>query len=180
LFYMVAYTFMNLGAFGVLILLARRGNELNTIEDLQGLAASQPGAAAMMALFMLSLGGIPPTAGFMGKLFLFLAAVHAHQYALAVIGLLASIIGVSYYLIIIRSMYFQPAKREFPRGSLFGYAPGADVALIVSAIITLALGMFSGRMYGVARIGAESLDRGAITAPLAAQPASPEPRVSLR
>ena len=94
LFYVLAYTFMNLGAFGVLILLARRGEELNRIEDLQGLASRQPGAAAMMAIFMLSLGGIPPTAGFMGKFYLFLGAVHAHQYGLAVIGLVASVIGV--------------------------------------------------------------------------------------
>ena len=62
---------MNLGAFGVMILLARRGDELITIDDLQGLAQRQPGAAGMMAIFMLSLGGIPPTVGFMGKFFLF-------------------------------------------------------------------------------------------------------------
>lgn len=170
LFYVMAYTFMNLGAFGVLILLARRGDELNTIEDLQGLAARQPGAAALMALFMLSLGGIPPTAGFMGKFYLFLAAVHAHQYALAVIGLVASVIGVFYYLRVIASMYFMPAKRDFPTGSPFRFAPGADVAVVFCALMTLALGIYSGGLINIARIGADSLDRGAVAVPIAAAP----------
>ncbi len=114
LFYILAYTFMNLGAFGILILLARRGEELNTIEDLQGLAPSQPWAAALMALFMFSLAGVPPAAGFFGKFYVFIAAVNAHQYSLAVIGLVASVIGAAYYLRIVYTMYFQPAKRDFP------------------------------------------------------------------
>ena len=79
LFYVLAYTFMNLGAFGILILLARRGDEMVTMDDLQGLAQRQPWAAGLMAIFMLSLGGIPPTIGFTGKLFLFLGIVKAGQ-----------------------------------------------------------------------------------------------------
>ncbi len=179
LFYVMAYTFMNLGAFGVLILLARRGDELNTIEDLQGLASRQPGAAALMALFMLSLGGIPPTAGFMGKFYLFIAAVHAHQYALAVIGLVASVIGVFYYLRVIASMYFLPAKRDFPTGSPFRFAPGADVAVIFCALMTLILGIYSGGLINIARIGADSLDRGAVAVPMASAP-PPVQRASVR
>jgi len=179
LFYVMAYTFMNLGAFGVLILLARRGDELNTIEDLQGLATRQPGAAALMALFMLSLGGIPPTAGFMGKFYLFIAAVHAHQYALAVIGLVASVIGVFYYLRVIASMYFLPAKRDFPTGSPFRFAPGADVAVIFCALMTLILGIYSGGLINIARIGADSLDRGAVAVPIASAP-PPVVRASVR
>ena len=101
LFYVLAYTFMNLGAFGVLILLARRGSELNTIEDLQGLSQSQPWAAALMGLFMFSLAGVPPAAGFFGKFYVFIAAVQAHEYALAAIGLVVSVIGAAYYLKII-------------------------------------------------------------------------------
>ncbi len=179
LFYVMAYTFMNLGAFGVLILLARRGDELNTIEDLQGLASRQPGAAALMALFMLSLGGIPPTAGFMGKFYLFIAAVHAHQYALAVIGLVASVIGVFYYLRVIASMYFLPAKRDFPTGSPFRFAPGADVAVVFCAIMTLILGIYSGGLINIARIGADSLDRGAVAVPMASAPPAVQ-RASVR
>ena len=109
LFYILAYTFMNLGAFGVLILLARRGQELNNVEDLQGLAQTQPWAAALMGLFMFSLAGIPPTAGFMGKFYVFIGIVEAAQtapnpgmfYSLAVIGLFASVIGAAYYLRIV-------------------------------------------------------------------------------
>ena len=179
LFYVMAYTFMNLGAFGVLILLARRGDELNTIEDLQGLASRQPGAAALMALFMLSLGGIPPTAGFMGKFYLFLAAVHAHQYALAVIGLVASVIGVFYYLRVIASMYFLPARRDFPTGHPFRFAPGADIAVIMCAVMTLWLGIYSGGLINIARIGADSLDKGAVAVPIASAPA-PVVRASAR
>ncbi len=156
LFYVLAYTFMNLGAFGIIILLARRGQELNNIEDLQGLAASQPWAAAFMALFMFSLAGVPPTAGFMGKVFVFIAAVNAHQYPLAVIGLIASVIGAAYYLRIVYTMYFQSAKREFPT-HVWRYAPGADVALILCAILTLLFGIFPSLLYAPARVGAISL-----------------------
>ena len=156
LFYVMAYTFMNLGAFGVLILLARRGDELNNISDLQGLASRQPMAAAAMALFMLSLGGIPPTAGFMGKFYLFLGAVQAHQYGLAVAGLVASVIGAAYYLRIIYTMYFQAPQREYPT-NIWNYSPGASAAVIVSAIATLAFGILSSGLYRVSSQGAASL-----------------------
>jgi len=128
---------------------------------------------------MLSLGGIPPTAGFMGKFYLFIAAVHAHQYALAVIGLVASVIGVFYYLRVIASMYFMPAKRDFPTGSPFRFAPGADVAVIFCALMTLILGVYSGCLINIARIGADSLDRGAVAVPVASA-APPVQRASVR
>ncbi len=175
LFYVLAYTFMNLGAFGVIIMLARRGDEITRIKDLSGLAARQPGAAAMMAIFMLSLGGIPPTVGFMGKFYLFLGAIQAHQYGLAVTGLVASVIGVAYYLRIIYTMYFQPARREFPTGSLWGFAPGADVALIVSAFLTLALGVYSTGLYNVSVQGANSLGQTRALAPVAVLPTPAPP-----
>lgn len=179
LFYILAYTFMNLGAFGVLIWLARRGEEPATIDDLRGLAQKQPAAAALMAIFMLSLAGIPPTAGFMGKFYLFVAAVEAHQYALAVVGLLASVIGVFYYLGVIRSMYFEAPRREFPT-HLWRNAPGADIALVLSAALTLLLGIYSTGLYNVAQAGAASLVRPApIAVPIAAAP-PPAERASLR
>jgi NADH-quinone oxidoreductase subunit N len=157
LYYTLVYTFMNLGAFGVLIWLSRRGEELNTLDDLQGLSQRQPAAAALMALFMLSLGGIPPMAGFFGKAFLFLAAIHAQQYGLAVAGLLASVIGVFYYLRVVVAMYFQPVKREYAIRN-WGFAPGADIALIISALFSIGLGVFSQPVYHLASLGAESLN----------------------
>ncbi len=180
LFYILAYTFMNLGAFGVLILLARRGQELNSIEDLQGLAQSQPWAAALMGLFMFSLAGIPPTAGFMGKFYVFIGIVKAAQtaqnsslfYSLAIIGLVASVIGAAYYLRIVYTMYFMPAKREYP-ADVWGFSPGANFALIVSAILTLGLGILPSGLYKTAVLAAGSLDRPAAISRQAVTPAVP-------
>ena len=180
LFYVLAYTFMNLGAFGVLILLARRGQELNSIEDLQGLAQTQPWAAALMGLFMLSLAGIPPTAGFMGKFYVFIGIVKAAAtathpglfYSLAVIGLVASVIGAAYYLRIIYTMYFMPAKREYP-ADVWGFSPGANVALILSAILTLAFGILPSGLYKTAVIAAASLDRPSAAARVVSKAAVP-------
>ena len=177
LFYVLAYTFMNLGAFGILILLARRGDELNTIEDLQGLAATQPWAAALMALFMFSLAGVPPAAGFFGKFYVFIAAVNAHQYSLAVIGLVASVIGAAYYLRIVYTMYFLPARREFPARP-WQFAPGASVALVICALMTLLFGVQPTLLYGPAVTGGESL-RPAAAAVTATAP-TPVQRASIR
>ena len=181
LFYMLAYTFMNLGAFGVLILMARRGQELNTIEDLQGLGTAQPLAAALMALFMFSLAGVPPAAGFFGKYFVFIAAVNAHLYSLAVIGLVASVIGAAYYLRIIYTMWFQPAKRSFPV-HIWRYAPGADVALAVAAFFTLLFGILPALLYNTALVGGKSLEgpTGTVAVPTVAASPVPIVRASVR
>ena len=169
LFYVLAYTFMNLGAFGVLILLARRGDELNNIEDLQGLAQSQPWAAAIMALFMFSLAGVPPAAGFFGKFYVFIAAVHAHQYSLAVIGLVASVVGAAYYLKIVYTMYFQPAKREYPANT-WTFSPVANIALIVCAFFTLLFGILPGLLYTPSVAGSRSLQTPMAVSQYAAAP----------
>lgn len=140
LYYMFAYTFMNLGAFAVVIWLGRGAGEYVEIRDYAGLAREQPLAAATMAIFMLSLAGIPPAAGFFGKLYLFLGAVHAGQIALACLGLLVSVIGVYYYLNIIVQMYFRQPEQDFstvqPRG-------GARIAAIAAAAASLILGIIT-------------------------------------
>jgi NADH-quinone oxidoreductase subunit N len=183
LFYILAYTFMNLGAFGVLILLARRGEELNQISDLQGLYARQPLAAAAMALFMLSLGGIPPSAGFMGKFYLFLGVVQAHQYGLAVTGLVASVIGAAYYLKVIYTMFFQAPQREYPT-NVWRYSPGAAWAIGICAVMTLLLQIYPTLLYGPSSEGAASLEPAVLGAPMAATvnppPAAVVPRVAVR
>lgn len=176
LFYVLAYTFMNLGAFGILILLARRGDEINNIEDLQGLAATQPWAAALMALFMFSLAGVPPAAGFFGKFYVFIAAVNAHQYSLAVIGLVASVIGAAYYLRIVYTMYFLPAKREFP-ANVWKVGLLADVALGLCAFATLLFGILPALLYGPSVSGGNSLQAPAITTAAAPPPVQ---RASIR
>jgi NADH-quinone oxidoreductase subunit N len=150
LFYMLVYTFMNLGAFGILILLSKTGKEYNTVRDLQGLAQSHPWAAVMMAIFMFSLAGIPPAAGFVGKLMLFMAAVQAHLYGLAVLGLLASVVGVFYYLMIVVRMFMRPAEREF--GPLTG-GPLASFAVGLCAAFTMLLFFFAQPVISVFKQG---------------------------
>ena len=169
LFYMMAYTFMNLGAFGVLILMARRGQELNTIEDLQGLGTAQPLAAALMALFMFSLAGVPPAAGFFGKYFVFIAAVQAHLYVLAIVGLVVSVVGAAYYLKIIYTMWFQPAKRTFPV-HIWRYSPGVDIALLIAAVCTLLYGVLPNLLYKTATSGGNSLQGPTSAVGIAATP----------
>lgn len=98
LFYMLAYTFMNAGAFAILSLMTHEGEDKTNLTDLAGLGRSNPGLAAAMSLFLLSLAGIPPTMGFIGKFYLFTAAVQGGQVGLAIIGALAAATGVYYYL----------------------------------------------------------------------------------
>jgi NADH-quinone oxidoreductase subunit N len=98
LFYLLVYAAMNLGVFGVLLLLERQGAEADRLEDLSGLVGRVPWAAVALAVFMVSLAGLPPTAGFIGKLYIFRAALGAHQTALALVGVLTSVVSVYYYL----------------------------------------------------------------------------------
>jgi NADH-quinone oxidoreductase subunit N len=97
-YYLLVYTFMNLGAFGVLLLLERAGTEADEIADLHGLGDRSPALAAAFALFMASLTGLPPTAGFPAKFYLFTAAIDAGYAWLAVVGVVTSVVSVGYYL----------------------------------------------------------------------------------
>src|SRR5262249_19487544 len=98
LIYMAIYVCMTLGAFACILSMRRRGVMVEETPDLAGLSRSQPLPALAMALFMFSMAGIPPLAGFFGKLYVFLPAITAHLYVLAVIGVLASVVGAYYYL----------------------------------------------------------------------------------
>jgi NADH-quinone oxidoreductase subunit N len=140
LYYLFVYSFMNLGAFAVVLWLGRDGGEYLDIRDYAGLARKHPLAAAVLAVFMLSLAGIPPTAGFMGKLYLFMAAIQADMTGLAVLGLVASAIGVFYYLNIVVMMYFQSGREEIeaPREG------GAKITAVLAAVAIIVLGIFPG------------------------------------
>ncbi|MGD0625339.1 MAG: NADH-quinone oxidoreductase subunit N, partial [Thermodesulfobacteriota bacterium] len=107
LYYLLAYTFMNLGAFGVVILYGRKGEENINIGDYSGMASKYPLLAAAMAIFMFSLAGIPPTAGFVGKFYIFSAAVKAGYIGLAIIGVLNSALSVYFYLRVTVMMYMR-------------------------------------------------------------------------
>ncbi len=110
LFYLLIYVFMNLGAFAVIVALANRGRDCEEIDDLAGLASTRPALAALLTLFVLSLAGIPGTAGFMGKFLVFSAAVQEGHVSLAIIGVLASVVSVYYYLRIPVAMYMREAS----------------------------------------------------------------------
>jgi NADH-quinone oxidoreductase subunit N len=115
LIYLVTYVFMNAGTFACIIAMRRRGRSLEQISDLSGLARTDPGLAMAFAVFMFSMAGIPPFTGFWGKYFIFSAAVDAHLFVLAVIGVLTSVIGAYYYIRIIKVMYFDAAAEAFDR-----------------------------------------------------------------
>jgi NADH-quinone oxidoreductase subunit N len=139
-FYLICYVFMNLGAFAVVVALAQRGQECERIESFAGLAETRPGLAALMTLFMVSLAGIPGTAGFMAKVMIFSSAVNAGQVALAILGVLMSVVSVYYYLRVPVLMYMrEPAEGRAPRTEL---ASGELLVLAICAFGVLYLGIF--------------------------------------
>ena len=116
LYYLLAYTFMTLGAFAVVLAVQRREENDVSIERLHGLASRQPALAVLMAIFMFSLAGIPPLAGFFAKLYVFSGAVEAGLTWLAVIGVINSAIGAYYYLRVTVAMFMsRPGRRRRPR-----------------------------------------------------------------
>jgi NADH-quinone oxidoreductase subunit N len=123
LFYLLSYAVTNLGAFGVMALLASKSNEHDELRDFAGLWTSRPGLAALMTIFLLSLGGFPPTAGFIGKWYIFAAAVERGYYWLAIIGVLSSVVSVFFYLRIVVMMYMTEGS-DIPRPRV----PGAAMA----------------------------------------------------
>ncbi len=111
--YMAIYLVMNLGTFACILCMRQKGRMVEQIEDLKGLSRSQPMMALALGIFMFSMAGIPPLAGFFGKYFVFLAAINAGLYSLAVIGVLASVVGAFYYLRIVKLMYFDEPEDSF-------------------------------------------------------------------
>jgi NADH-quinone oxidoreductase subunit N len=138
LFYLLAYCFMNIGAFTVVILLGKKGEENTLISDYAGLGLQRPLLAAAMAIFMFSLAGVPPMAGFMAKFYVFSAAVKANYYWLAIIGVLNSAVAAYYYLRVLIYMYFREPEKELAIGSL---SPAAVLAVIISVWGVLHIGI---------------------------------------
>src|SRR6184192_266394 len=113
LVYMAIYITMTLGAFACILAMRRDGVLVEEISDLAGLARTKPTMAFFFAMLLFSLAGVPPLAGFFAKFYVFLAAIKAGLYALAVIGVLASVVGAYYYLMIVKAMYFDEPKASF-------------------------------------------------------------------
>ena len=112
LVYVLVYTFMNLGAFLVVVALRRKDLIGEDVDDLAGLVHKSPGYAFLMLIFLLSLAGIPPTAGFIGKYFIFLSLIQTGHYVLAVIATLYVAVAIYYYFRIVRSMFVEPGSTE--------------------------------------------------------------------
>ncbi len=114
--YMTIYMVMTLGTFAVIMAMRRKeGGNVENVDDLAGLATTNPFMACALTALMFSLAGIPPLAGFFGKYFVFVAAIEAKLYALAIIGILSSVVGAYYYLRVIKVMWFDQASGEFTR-----------------------------------------------------------------
>ncbi len=155
LFYLMVYAFMQLGAFAVIAMLRRRDVIGDELKDLTGLSATHPGAAIAMLIFMLSLGGIPPTAGFMGKLWIFAAAIDAGYIGLAVIGVLNSALSLYYYVRIVVFMWI----REAEGAPALPLTPTLAAALVVSVAGTVLLGLYPGPLFDLASVSSAALGR---------------------
>jgi NADH-quinone oxidoreductase subunit N len=149
LFYLLAYTVSTAGAFGALIACGSRGAEAVTYEDLAGVGRRHPAAALAFSLFLISLAGIPPTAGFFGKLYIFRAAVDAQLYWVAVIGLINSVIGAYYYA---RVMVFLYMREPAPGAAIAVPMRSGLVAsaLIIAAVLVIAFGTMPGNLLDMA------------------------------
>jgi NADH-quinone oxidoreductase subunit N len=136
--YLMVYALMNLGAFGVVILLRKGGLRGEEITDLTGLAKRNPLAAVIMLIFMFSLTGIPPTAGFVAKFYIFMGAVEAGMVWLAVVGVLLSAVSAYYYLRVVMVMYMREPSGEFDLAT----SPAMSVALVVTTLAVLIIGLY--------------------------------------
>lgn len=137
LIYLLAYTFTNIGAFAFVVAMERNDTSGTTLDDIKGLASNNPGLAMAMAIFMFSLTGIPSTAGFMGKWFVFKAALDADLTVLAIAGIVTSVISAFYYLRVIMNMYMVEGDAR-PAMKL---KPALQTALLITAVGTMLLGL---------------------------------------
>jgi NADH-quinone oxidoreductase subunit N len=152
LVYIAIYLAMTLGTFACILAMRRTSGAVEEIADLAGLARTKPAMAFFLAMLLFSLAGIPPLAGFFAKFYVFLAAIKAGLYALAVIGVLASVVGAYYYLLIVKIMYFdEPAPAFTPmRGEL-------KAVLAISGLFVLLFFVYPGPIVDAAAAAAKSL-----------------------
>jgi NADH-quinone oxidoreductase subunit N len=150
--YMAIYLAMTLGTFACILAMRRRGGMVEGISDLAGLASTHPTIAFFLAVLLFSLAGIPPLAGFFAKFYVFLAAINAGLYALAVIGVLASVVGAYYYLAIVKIMYFdEPAER------FLAMPPALGLVLGVSGLFVILFCVYPSPLVAAAAAAAKSL-----------------------
>ena len=143
LFYLLTYAVSNLGALGIVALLGTPQHQHDELRDFAGLWRSRPGLATLMAIFLLSLGGFPPTAGFIAKWYIFSAAVQEQHYWLAIIGVLTSVISVFFYLRIVVMMYMtegvEAIRPRVPAAAMAGLALATAAVFYLGVLPTRVL-----------------------------------------
>ncbi|MGH6676209.1 MAG: NADH-quinone oxidoreductase subunit N, partial [Xanthobacteraceae bacterium] len=152
LLYMAIYITMTLGVFAVILAMRRSGGMVESIDQLSGLARTHPTMAFLLAMLLFSMAGVPPLAGFFAKFYIFLAAIKAGLYVLAVIGVLSSVIGAYYYLSIVKIMYFDEAIEGF-------YAMPVELRVVlgVSGLFNILFFLYPGPLIDAASVAARSL-----------------------
>ena len=140
IFYLSAYTFMNLGAFGIISMIENKDEGNLSLYDYSGLGNKKPMLAALLAIFMFALAGIPPFAGFFGKYYVFIAAIESNLTWLAIVGVLSSVISIYFYLRVVVVMYFQKDENilhvEDSSPALLG--------IMISALLVIVMGIAPG------------------------------------
>lgn len=154
MYYLVAYGLMNLGAFGVVLAVGRKGEPNEEFSDYAGLGFRYPALGMAMTIFMLSLTGVPPLVGFIGKFYIFSAAVKAGYVWLAVIGVLNSVVSAYYYIRVVVNMYMREGEKQV---DLLSARPALAAAILVAAIGTIVMGVFPSASISLAKISFLSL-----------------------
>jgi NADH-quinone oxidoreductase subunit N len=152
LVYMAIYVAMTLGSFAIILAMKRNGQAVDQISDFAGLSRTNPLLAFFFAMFLFSLAGVPPLAGFFAKWYVFVAAIKADLFTLAVIGVLTSVVGAFYYLSIIKVMYF-----DDPLAKLDPMRVELSVVLAVTGLFNILFFVYPGPLVGVATAAAKSL-----------------------
>ena len=150
LFYLAAYLVMNFGAFAILVVMSGPLGDRDRFEDLDGLGYRHPLLGVLMTVFMFSLAGFPPTAGFIGKFFLFAAGVSGGYTWLVILAVLMSVVSVFYYFRVVVHVWTPPAAPE----ARFAVPAGAGLAIILSGVLALVLGLFPSLLFALAQLGA--------------------------
>jgi NADH-quinone oxidoreductase subunit N len=149
MFYLLSYTFMNIGAFAIIILVGKKGEANNNVQDYAGFGTKHPVLAMCMSIFLFSLAGIPPTAGFIGKFYLFAGAVQEGYVWLAIIGVLNSAASVYYYLRVMVYMYMKSPEEEF---DWFKLSPAVMLCIIIAIAGVLIPGIIPNSVLNLAAI----------------------------
>jgi NADH-quinone oxidoreductase subunit N len=150
---LLIYLVTGAGTFACILAMRRDGEMIETIDDLAGLSRTQPKLAFAFAILMFSLAGIPPLAGFFAKFYVFMAAIDAHLYTLAIIGVIASVVGAYYYLRIVKIIYFDEPAPAFDRA----IGPSLGTVLALASVFTLFFVVGAAPMVNAATAAAKTL-----------------------